>query len=106
MYTDDMQGSELKANNRMGMSTTLPYFANEAIQNRVGVLYVLLRLLPHVEDGTVATRTQDILRTDVRTIYLVFWNRPVPDLPDAKIPDTFGIGSTTARTEPGIQTSS
>ena len=54
MYTDDMQGSELKANNRMGMSTTLPYFANEAIQNRVGVLYVLLRLLPHVEDGTVS----------------------------------------------------
>ena len=40
----------------------------ESSQRSVGIFHIFLRLLPHVEDRTVLTRTQDILNQKGRRI--------------------------------------
>lgn len=46
----------------------LPQFVVKAFELGVGVLDVLLGLLPHVEDGTIPARAQDILRATAVSI--------------------------------------
>ena len=58
MTTKPEKKSKMHSTNVCG---TLPNLALEPLQHGIRVLNVLLRLLPHVEDGAIATGAEDIL---------------------------------------------
>lgn len=75
----------------------------EPLQCVVRVLNVFLRLLAHVENGTIFAGAQNVLYMDAISIEQA--ELQVNNVLDATIPDTVGIASIIAKSALGIRTS-